>query len=201
MVDSHYVLALDASPEMMAARISDHPETIGIPSYEFGAGKSLLHRFPKGARYRFSDELPDNRNLFDLQSNGLGVPVISSRLADMLGREKGVELLQIVLVNHRGEVAAGRYSLLNLLEPVDCVDIEASDAKLNRLKPGMVNRFRRLVFVPERVPADRRIFSLACRPSTVVVNDSLRLEIESAGMTGMCFVALEQFDSMKHLGV
>jgi len=197
----YHVLTIDGSAATGNAIIGAHPPGMPIKNFEFARAQPLGARFPSGASYTFSADYPDARAVCDLQSNTLGLFIVSEALRREFAIESAVELLPLRLLDHRGDVVSETHALANFLRPVDCVDIAASRLDFSNTHPDRVDRIRGLVLDEARIPPERAVFRLAQRTRTLLVRDDLRKRIEAARLTGLILVPSAEFDTALHLGV
>ncbi len=101
----------------------------GSPAdWKFEKGISLAKDYPKGGEVAFSDNYPDDRNLYDFQPNLMSDLLISGRarqFIESLGITN-VEWLPVVVKDHEGAVVGPDYAFLNLLGAEDAIDMARS---------------------------------------------------------------------------
>ncbi len=118
----YYILTLELSQSVGNGVITKHPPEMPIKNFEFANAVPLAARFPAKASYLFSSDYPEHRTVCDLQANTLGLFIVSARMGTILEAEPFVELLPILLMDHRGQVVSDTHSIANFLDPVDCID-------------------------------------------------------------------------------
>jgi hypothetical protein len=159
---------------------------------EILAGRSRAAGFPTGAYYQMRDDYPDTRvpdNLYTTIHH-----VISDRLRQLLVPELGasrVEMLPVKIKDHGGGWVEGEYFILNPLDSVDCVDLEASQAKLNDGEPPQIKRVKKLVLKP--LSGEPALFRPASWTRLILVRSDIADKLEAAGLSGMSFWECDEF--------
>lgn len=111
------------------------------------------------------------------------IRIVSARLRDVLAEvEPKVELLRVPIVDKKKKEIEQAYFFANVLEHVDCLDLEASGVQPSRLSNNIA-RLTRVVIDEARVPADRQLFRIARYTKAHVVRRSLAERLTAAGVT------------------
>ncbi|MCP3143968.1 imm11 family protein [Pyxidicoccus xibeiensis] len=179
------------------AVLSDPPESIKDELFRFREGVPLKDWFPSPAVFPMDPEFPKARKLYDLQATTLSITIASKALKttfDEAGCDN-VEYLPILIHNHRGKLASADYCIANILQPVDAMDREASIYTNSALIPSLVTRLEKLVLRMEAIPPGLHLFRLTGVPHYPLVSETLKRAIEKKKLTGMLFVAPEEFNS------
>jgi len=183
-----------------AAVLSDHPDAVEEESFRFDEGVPLASWFPTEAVYPMDREFPDLRVLYDLQVNTLGLVVASKAFRAVLeaGAHGNLEFLPITIRDHRKKIASKDHCIVNVIHPVDCVDRARSTVVMGAIDPTQAMTIRKLVLQEDKIPADVDLFRLALRTGTFLVRDELEARIEAAGLKGMRFIPIDQYNSAIH---
>jgi hypothetical protein len=141
------------------------------------------------------DDFPDDVALTD-SLYGTIERVISPRAKAVLDAAKvgDVEYLPVKIVNHKGRLAASDYLIVNPPSVVECVDIEASEVKWNRLQKDLIRSCERLVIDDTKVPRRVQLFRPKHVPFLLVVRRALAERMTGSGLSGMAFRELSDFD-------
>lgn len=118
-------------------------------------------RFPP-VGFRFHPDFPDNTILSDSLMNQNQMIVVSEQLRDFIVGEKipAVEFLPVNVRDHKGKPTAP-YFIAHLLQPIDCLDREASGAVVRPTAKDQIMAVKRVVLRPDAIPQDRTFFAVA----------------------------------------
>jgi len=130
--------------------------------------------------------------------------VVSQALRSVIeAHEKHVELLPVTLVAPKKKKVDAPYFIVNPLDAVDALDIGASALRWKNGGQGpsrkdggiddSVDRIEKLVVDEKRIPADRSLFLLKHVDFVIVMRASLLAAIESAGLTGVEAIRVEDY--------
>jgi hypothetical protein len=158
-------------------------------------GKSVKENFPADAELVMSHDFPDNTVLADSLMNREYLIVGSERLKKFF-EERQVELveyLKVAIRDHKGKIAA-TYYIVNPLNAVECLDLEASGARTSRVLPTHVMAVKKLVLREEAIPPDRQLFRTAGYPQGRIIRRELASAVEKGGFTGIQF---QKFDLLQ----
>jgi hypothetical protein len=154
--------------------------------WRFHEGKSLVHEFPKGAAVQFSDNYPDARKLYDFQPNMLSSFFISGRTRSLLESLEitNVEYLPVAIQDHKGQVVAGDYAILNLLGGEDAIDMEKSVYKMDHLEKDQVGRIKKLAINEKGIRPDAKMFRCSMQHRLTLIREDVHEEFKKAELTG-----------------
>jgi hypothetical protein len=163
------------------------PEDVA-DNYELTEGISRMAGWPASAVCRMSAEYPKDIELSD-NLYGTDLIVISARVKKVLDGERvhEVEYLPVQIINHKRKVASTDYYIVNPPSTIDCIDLDASEVTWNKIEPDMINRCRRLVIDPARVPASLQVFRPMHAPYLVLLRSSLAERLKDARLSGLRF--------------
>ncbi len=127
-----------------------------------GQGVSLAANPPASLTMSMYEEEPRNTVLPDHVQNMDRLLIVSANMKTFLeGQDvNNVEYYPLEILDHKGKVASTAYFVAHLINPVDCIDVEASGVKWmgEGLSTQRIFRMRTLVLDPARVPPDRSLF-------------------------------------------
>ena len=114
----------------------------------------------------------------------------SKKVKDLFEKEgvQNVQFFDVVIKTSLENIDT--YSILNITDKIDCVNINASDLML--FPNGFVRRTKKLVLEESKIPKEKKIFLLEKYPSQmIIVHDDLKNAINEEGLTGFTFVNLD----------
>jgi hypothetical protein len=85
------------------------------------------------------------------------------------------------------------YTLVNLLDPVDCIDRVQSGARASAIDPDMIMSIQRLVLDPSRIDPERALFRCCGLSSAILVRADLREALLEKGFSGVRMLELSMF--------
>jgi uncharacterized protein DUF1629 len=163
--------------------------------FELRDGVSRAADFPADATYEADPNRPHNTILTDNLFNINGFIVASSRLRRLLeGRAvPKVEYLPVIVRDHKGKVASCDYSIVHPIDPVDCIDLQQSKVKWDKIVPSDIERISRLVIDESRIPADRALFRPKAYSEVTLVRRDLAEDISRNEMTGVRWLEVNKY--------
>ncbi|QSQ20742.1 hypothetical protein JY651_36755 [Pyxidicoccus parkwayensis] len=161
--------------------------------WELHEGVSVRHWFPKNVIFPLADDW--GIELTDSIPNSLNLLFASERLKVFLEEHSGarIEFLPIQLQNQKDRLVPEPYYLLNLLEVVECVDLEKSKFRRSAMDPEFIAWFNHLVLDEARIPPQAKLFRLKEKPNLILVREDLAQTIIDADYNGMMFLYLEEY--------
>lgn len=113
--------------------------------YLFDDAKPLADHFPAGAHVEFSDHFPQARKLEDFQPNTMGALIVSRRVRDLLDGlgVENAEYLPVAVKDHRGDVVAPDYAILNLIGSEPAIDMKASVVRMSHLDEDQISSVKK----------------------------------------------------------
>jgi hypothetical protein len=154
--------------------------------YLFDDARPLADQFPSGAAVKFSRNFPQARKLEDFQPNTMGALIVSRRVRELLDGlgVKNAEYLPVAVKDHKGEVIAPDYAILNLLGSEPAVDLKASIVEMGALDEDQIDTVKKLVLDHAAISPDAKIFRCAARRLLYMIRDDVKAAFEQAGLTG-----------------
>ncbi len=194
---SYWVLKIDSIQD--AAFLSALPPN-GPKSYKFQDGVSLINAFPPvgEAQMCFDDAYPDSTKLYDFVDNLSSVFIVShkvKRIIEELDIES-VEFLQLTLFDHKMNPANKEYYIMNLVGGIDCIDMDKSEYKMNRLVKGRIKFLDKLVLDESKIPTEAKIFRLSAKPNEYIIHDDVRKTFEQNGITNFKLFIAKNWDGL-----
>jgi hypothetical protein len=161
------------------------------------------YRFTKGEP--FGDAYPDNAGdvglrlaadarglqLPSLIGNTIGMlPVDAKTAATIAAHNVGrMEQLPFMLIDHKGRVYSRDYVILNPLERIDCLNLEASQVR--RSYKGEIREVTRIVLDKTKEGELIDLFRMGEEPSVYLFSEVLTSALEKAGSTNLRFRPVE----------
>ncbi len=144
----------------------------------------MADRWSDGLNFVMAPRHPGKR-VPDVITNAQECLMVSDRLKSLLSQtiHSPVEYLPFILLNHKGRVADDSMWVVNLLDTVECADLEKSKGSKSPFHEGEIQDLVELHVLPERMPSDRQLFRVRECPAVMLARDDLRARMESEGMT------------------
>jgi len=176
--------------------------TIRTPSveriWELVQGIPRAQDFPDGMECRMDPQRPKDVGLAD-NVRGAVFPVISGRLKQALepATEKNrVEYIPVRIINHKKRLASDDYFVLNPLDVLDCIDMDASGVEWNKISPTTISYCKGLVLKQEAIPAGFALFRLKYWPNNIVISGDLVANLRQLELTGLVFRNATGYDGL-----
>ncbi len=165
---------------------------------DLNEGISFTGRFPSDASYSLHPDFPNHLVLTDNLLNSDGLIVVSARLKDKIQQIdlQCVEFHSVTIRDHKGKIFSQEYHILHPVEPVDCLNSEASNASASLILPEMIDSVERLVIYSECVPANRALFRIARFPEPTLIRRDLAAEFDKTGFTGFRWLELSSYPEL-----
>jgi hypothetical protein len=168
-------------------------------AWRFDEGKSLMKEFPKGAAVQFSDNYPDNRKLYDFQTNTLDNFIISDRVRKLLESLEisNAEYLPVDIKDHKGQVVGKDYAILNLLGGEEAIDMEKSVYKMDSLEKDQIGRIKKLAINEKGIRPDAKMFRCTKERRLVLIREDVHDAFKKAGLTGFKVYKAEGWNGLE----
>lgn len=154
--------------------------------WKFAEGISLAKDFPMGGEVSFSDNYPDDRNLYDFQPNLMNGHLASGRarkLIESLG-VTNAEWLPVVVKDHKGNIVGPDYAFLNLIGGEDAIDLERSVYKKDHLEEDQIGRIKKLALKPDSISPQAKMFRCTKERRLILIREDVHVAFIEAGLTG-----------------
>lgn len=166
-----------------------------VPDYvELKRGVSRRDGFPEDAYFDMDPDFPKDIVLPENVQNLGGHLVVSNRVKEIVERAQPprTEYLPVRIHNHKGRIEADDYWIINPFGVEDCIDLDQSDVKWNRLDKTLISSCYTLVIDESRIDPGLILFRAKHHPRDVFVHRSLAAELEGSGATGIRFSEIEE---------
>ncbi len=178
------------------AWIKDFPGEVDEFSWKLGKGTSCTDWFPDNPVFPVYSE--DGIKLTDAIPNYSGLLIISEKLKAIFEEHSGanVEYLPVRISDKKGRVSPKQYYIANLLDTIDCVDMEKSSYVMSAIIKDHVLRFSELILNEDRLNSENHIFRLKDKTDLILIDDPFSDAILDADCTGMLFQELDDHGSI-----
>lgn len=171
---------------------------VGInKSYQLNRGIARAEEWPSDVVCKMNPEFPKDIQLAD-NLYGAGLIIISKRINELLIKENvnNVEFLPISILNHKGRVTSKDYFILNPIDVVDCIDLDASNIEWNEIKKDLIDSCERLVLKEDSIPFECKVFRPKFLTLIILIRSELAVKLSEEGFTGLYFK-----DPLKYTGI
>lgn len=192
---NYFVLTTDAPDGGLIEMYPDKSPT----GWRFDEGKRLLREYPRRAAVQFSDNWPDNRKLYDFQTNTLSAFIISERTRKLLESLEisNAEYLPVDVKDHKCQVVGKDYAFLNLLGGEDAIDMEKSVYKMNSLAKDQVGRIKKLAINEQGIRPGMKMFRCSMQRRLVLIREDVLEAFKTAGLTGFTVYKAEGWNGIE----
>lgn len=160
--------------------------------FELHRGIPVQRWFPRDVTFPMAQDR--GIELADSLPNALNLIFVSERMKGFLQERSGarIEFLPIRVKDQKKRLVPGPYYIMNLLDMVECVDLEKSKFRRSSIEPEFIFHVYQLVLDESRIPNDAKLFRLKEKPDLFIVRQDLAQELIDAGFKGMMFQDLEE---------
>jgi hypothetical protein len=162
--------------------------------WELSDGVSRVTGFPTDAYFDMDPDYPHDTLLVDNLANTDRVIVASSKLVTILQHfhVSPVEYLPVAIEDHRGKTAAS-YTIVHLIEPVDCIDNAKSVLRWDSIDTDAIARVKKLVIDEAKIPVGRLLFRPKHLSQVTLVHRELAEAISREGCTGVRWIEINDY--------
>ena len=155
---------------------------------KFRKGISLINNYPatEDCKIYYDPQYPEGTYLYEVLDNITDFLIINSdvrKVFEDMG-EDGIEYLPIWLCDHKHEISSKDYTICNVLNKVDIVDMDKSTYRISSLDEGQINRIKKLVVNYDAIPEDTKMFRASKKLDQIFINDDVKQALEKAGIEG-----------------
>ena len=171
-------------------------ELIGVEKqYQLRKGISRSSSFSDNAAFAMHPDRPNDTILTDNLFNISLLIVGSIRLRTFLEKQcvPRVDYLPVTILNHKSKPVSSDYSIINPLEPIDCIDLEKSEARMDSMDKSTIEGVSRLVIDESKIEQGRVLFRPKRFYWVILVHRRLAEAIDGQGFTGVRWVELDAF--------
>lgn len=164
--------------------------------YPLHDGMPQAGRFPADASFHMHPDFPTHLLLQDSVLNSDMCIVVSERLKTALEKlaPPKVELLPVAIVDHKQRKVPEPFFLVHPIEPVDCIDRDASGAEMDEIvDPDAIESVRQMVLDESRIPPERTVFRLKNYWGAVVVRRDIAQALDQGGFSGVRWLELDRY--------
>ncbi|NVJ05729.1 hypothetical protein HUW63_10865 [Myxococcus sp. AM001] len=172
----------------------------GSPAdWKLHEGIGLAREFPMGGEVSFSNNYPDDRNLYDFQPNMMSNLLVSGRARKLIESlsVSNAEWLPVAIKDHKGNVVGPDYAFLNLLGAEDAIDMERSDYEMDSLEKDQIGVIDRLALNTSAISPDAKMFRCTKERRLILIRDDVHAAFEQAGLTGFKVYEAEGWDGLE----
>jgi len=155
---------------------------------KFRKGISLINNYPatEDCKIYYDPQYPEGTYLYEVLDNITDFLIINGdvrKVFEDMG-EDGIEYLPIWLCDHKHEISSKDYTICNVLNKVDIVDMDKSTYRISSLDEGQINRIKKLVVNYDAIPEDTKMFRASKKLDQIFINDDVKQALEKAGIEG-----------------
>lgn len=133
------------------------------------------------------------KNTKGLAPNYLSSPsallIVSEGVRDFLADSPEAPFLQFFAITPARRTPAPNYFIVNVVEPLECLDREASIFEIPAANPDVFISFDKMV-IDTKALAGRRLFCMRGYPTEIFIEDGLAQELEDRGLNGLRLIPL-----------
>ncbi|AKQ70061.1 hypothetical protein A176_006973 [Myxococcus hansupus] len=181
-----------------AGFIDSYPR--GSPAeWKFDEGISLAKEFPAGGEVSFSDNYPDDRNLYDFQPNLMSDLLVSGRARKLIESLEvaNAEWLPVVVKDHKGNVVGPDYAFLNLQGAEDAIDMERSQYEMDSLEKDQIGQIDELALNTSAINPNAKMFRCTKERRLILIREDIHAAFEQAGLTGLRVYEAEGWNGLE----
>lgn len=158
-------------------------------------GYPQLENFSSAVAFDMDQNYPTDTVLVDNIGNTSMLIVVSPQLKGFLESRnlRSVEYLPVTINNHKGRTASDDYYIIHPIDPVDCLDIERSGAKMGLIAKMEVRSVESIILDSTRVDSERELFKPKFFYRVTLVTKELAESIDSAGFTGVRWLEMKDY--------
>ncbi|MBJ6761551.1 hypothetical protein JGU66_12310 [Myxococcaceae bacterium JPH2] len=156
-------------------------------------GVSVKSWFPASPTFYLSKGR--GMELTDSIPNAVNLCFTSARLKTFMEEHSGasLEFLPVRLLDQKERPVQEPYYLMNLLDTLDCVDLEKSKFERAVIDPSLIMTFFLLVLDESRIPEDKKLFRLKESPELIIIREDLAQGILDTDHNGMMFLEMHEY--------
>lgn len=159
-------------------------------------GVSLADNPPDQLSMSMYVEQPRDTVLPDYVENMDRLMIISPRLKTFFEVQEVsfIEYYPLEIIDHKGKMTSDEYFVAHIIDPVDCINADASKAKWSSLglSTQRIRRVRKLVLDPMKIPAGRKVFFPKFYNNYPIICQDLAEAMEKEGFTNVKTVLLDE---------
>jgi len=155
--------------------------------WELRKGVSRINNWPADFHYKMNPDFPHDTLLVDNLINTHSTVVVSPKLRAFLEARgvKKVEYLPVTILDHRGRPASQEYCIVHPIDPVDCLDLAASQPHFSAIDKTTIQRVKKLVVDEARLDPEREFFRAKGFGSVTFATRALAEAVSQAKFVGV----------------
>ncbi len=187
-----YYVWIDNNDESYAW-IKDFPDEIRDCKWKLKEGVSCADWFPENTVLPIYSE--DGIKLTDSIQNYSDLLIISEKLKAIFEKHSGAnfEYLPVRISDKKGRVTPNQYYIANLLDTVDCLDMEKSSYVMGSIIKDQVSRFSELILDENNIDPTKKIFRLKDKTDQIVVSEEIIPPMKENGIKGPALEPVEDY--------
>jgi hypothetical protein len=191
-MQSNYVIW---ARDIVRGACSLSPITGWTDSWKLLKGIPLKEEFPSSAQFKMDPDDPTDSQLTDSLYNANKLIVASERLRSFLAvlDFPGIECLPVSVFNHKSRLIIEPYAIINLLESIDCLVVDACEPRWSRIDKTDIASLEHLVIDESRIDPARLLFRPKHYKRAILAHRTLAQKIDAAGYTGIRWVELTNY--------
>jgi hypothetical protein len=171
-------------------------ELIGVEKqYQLRKGISRSLNFTDQAAFVMHPDRPNDTILTDNLYN-IELLIVGSRRLRSFLEERDVpqlDYLPVRILNHKLKLVSRDYCIINPLDPVDCIDLQKSEARMDPMNTATIDGVARLVIDESKVREGRVLFRPKGFYWVILIHRQLAEAIDACGFTGVGWTELDAF--------
>lgn len=163
--------------------------------YELLQGVSRISKWPTDAIFQMNESFPNNLKIEDFIFNINSVLVVSERVRTIFPEDLNIniEYLPVTIINHKGREIKESYYVLNLTILQECIDLNQSEVKFNRIDPDRISIVKKLVIDESRIDQELSIFRMARYPVLPIFHKNAMNKIKKVELNGLKFGEISEW--------
>ncbi len=163
-------------------------------TWELTEGIPRAKGWPFGVTQSVDPDFPNDILLIDAFRSPERRIIISQAFKNFfVSKEvKQVEYLPVAIIDHKGK-PAGDYFILHPVFPVECLDIESSEAEWDILDDTTLHAIKRIVIDESKVDPKLQIFKIKFLYDLIIVRRDLAESITANKFSGVEWTELSDF--------
>jgi hypothetical protein len=191
---NYFILNLAPLVDKSFCTLGDFPDDLQAIGHRLSFGKPSGADYPKGAKWRMSDEFGGIK-LPSLVANTDSTLVVERKLKEIFEATGApMECLPFALLNHKGQVASRDYFIINPLLKLDCLNLEKSEIEW---MDDEVVELRKPVLDPGKVKDAPDMFRIKEAREQIVISHQLADALKKVNPTNIYLFSVEQAPSGK----
>jgi hypothetical protein len=106
---------------------------------------------------------------------------------------KKVEYLPVTILDHRGRPASTEYSIVHPIEPIDCLDLAASQPHFSAIDKTTIQRVKKLVIDEAKLDPQRELFRANGFGKVTFASRALAQALDQAKFVGIQWKELADY--------